>query len=97
MTNEDKKFIKSWFKSDLNIEIEASISKESITLILESDAYYVDGKRSNGQLREIWCPLGTSEKLYNKIDDLCGIFYTEEELIEALEDIENRGFKLEIQ
>ncbi|SDG38678.1 hypothetical protein SAMN04244560_02267 [Thermoanaerobacter thermohydrosulfuricus] len=96
MKKDIRELIDDWFYSDLDIELKIKKKGRNIkdVLICESDAYYYNGKRYNGELRSIYMPLGSPDEIYDEIKDLLGIFYTKIELIEALKEIEKRGYVL---
>ena len=96
MKKDVRKLIDDWFYSDFDIELEIKKKSQNAKdiLICENDAYYDNGKRYKGQLRIIDMPLGGSDEIYDEIKDLLGKFYTQAEFIEALEEIEKRGYVL---
>jgi len=53
MKKEEIEFIRDWFYSDLDIEMEISNEKQKGIIILESNAYYYEGKRYKGDKRKI--------------------------------------------
>jgi len=91
----EKEFIKDWFKSDLNIEIQAG-SKRNNVLIAENNAYYYNGERYKGDKRRLDAIAEFNDSDFERIRDLMGTEYSCEELIEVLEEIEERGLKIEV-
>jgi len=95
MKEQEKKFIKDWYFSDFDIQIQVG-DKANNVLILENNAYYHNGVRFKGKERSLDAIMDFDDKDYEKIKDLLGYDFTYDEIIERLEDIENRGFKLKI-
>ena len=92
------KLIDDFFYSDLDIQIgikknRTKKNKNNI-LILESDAYYVNGARHNGIVRTIDMPNVADDQIYEDISDLCGVELNEEDLKYSLSEIEKRGYVL---
>ena len=95
MKEKDKNFIKDWFLTDLNIEIKAG-RKENNILIAENNASYYKGTRYRGDKRTLDAIMEFNDEDYERIKDVLGKEYSYEELIEALEEIEKRGLKIEV-
>ena len=101
MKKEEKEFIKNWFYSDLNIELEISFENEKGILILESNAYYSDGKRYKGDKRVIIYDDDYEDgKIYNFLTkNFEKYFYGEyslEEILNFLEELEENGLKIKV-
>ncbi len=98
-----EEFIKDWFYSDLNIEIEISKGKQKGLIILENNAYYYNGIRHKGDKRTIIYDSDYDiekdeiyEFLENNFKDYFYKEYSLEEIINFLIVLENNNFKLKV-
>jgi hypothetical protein len=95
MKEKDKQFIKDWYFSDFDIQIQIG-KRENNVLTLENNASYHNGIRFKGKERSLYAVIDFDTKDYEKIKELLDYELTYDEMIERLEDIENRGFKLKL-
>jgi len=97
-SGEWKKFIKDWFYSDLNMEIEISKGRWKGLIILKSNAYYYNGIRHKGDKRTIIYDSDIEkdeiyEYLENNFKEYFYGEYSLDEIIDFLSMLEN-NFKL---
>jgi hypothetical protein len=95
MKKQDKQFIKDWYFSDFDIQIQVGRKKNNV-LTLENNASYYNGIRFKGKERSLDAIMDFDKKDYERIKDLLGYELSYDEMIERLEDIENKGFKLKL-
>ena len=102
MKKEEINFIKDWFYSDLNIEIEVSKNKKQKgIIILESNVYYYNRKRYKGDKRRIMYDSDNdNDEIYDFLENnFRKYFYGEyslEEIIDFLYALEENGLKLKV-
>jgi len=101
MEKEEIDFIKNWFYSDFNIEIEIINGKQKGLIILENNAYYFEGKRFEGDKRRIiYDSENENDKIYDFLErNFKEYFYSEyslNEILEFLKYLETNRFKLKV-
>ena len=102
-SGEWEEFIKDWFYSDLNIELEISKGGQKGIIILESNAYYYNGIRYKGDKRTIIYDSDydiEKDEIYKYLENnFKEYFYREyslDEIIDFLSMLENNSFKLKV-
>jgi len=101
MKTNELDFIKDWFKSDLDIQIEVEFKGQKGIITLENNAYYTNGQRYKGDKRRIiYDDDFENSKIYDFLEEnFKEYFYSEydyDEVINFLLSLEENGFKLRV-
>ena len=98
MFQDVERFIREWYTSDYTIILEVSKDGYTGELLLESMAYYFNGKRYREDYRSV--DFEGDDELFWMIDDNYEIFnyvYKVDDLIDELSKLVDDGFTLKVE